>query len=337
MKKIISVFLVLSVAFSLCSCDIYEEADMQYAVTCIGFDKKGNEIAATIEMLAIDHRSKDEQSGTIIVSGSGSSPYEAIENINAKLSKKMYMGHCGVIVLGKTLTKKDNKKILLYCNNNKNINSAIYIVTSASAEELLNVPPNAEISVGYEIMGIISCEKQENGIIYNNRLYQVDYKRLGATDIFTLPNFIVDENTCNIVGVTIYCDGEKTAELDKHEAFAYHLLTGNIRKGTNFLSDGTAVKTKKATRKMTTSYNDNLELKIDLSLYYKSSKDPKEEWLLACKNLYKKSKTEYKTDIFGFSDEIKNKDTKLWRKVRRNYNKKYQSSNLKINFKVVKK
>lgn len=337
MKKITTVFLSLIIMLSFCSCDVYEEADMQYSVTCIGFDKKGKEIVATVEMLAIDHRSKDEQSGTVIVTGNGNSPYEAIENINAKLSKKMYLGHCGVIVLGKTLTKKDNKKILLYCNNNGNINSAIYIVTSNSAEELLNVPANAEIAVGYEIMGIISCEKNENGIIYNNRLYQVDYKRLGAMDIFALPNFVADESTCNIAGVTVYCDAERTAELDRDEAFAYHLLTGNVRKGTNFLSDGTAVKTKKATRKMTTSYNDNLEVKIDLSLYYKSSKDPKNEWLSACKTLYEKSKNEYKTDIFGFSDEIKNKDRKLWRKVRKNYDKKYERSNLKINFKAVKK
>ncbi|MBQ3816965.1 MAG: hypothetical protein II802_01685, partial [Clostridia bacterium] len=234
--KIVSALITVLISLSMCGCGLYKETDMQYTVSALGFDGI-NGITVYAEIITMNPQSDDITTGSCVLKASGENVISAFKELRHLVAKPLFLSHCGVICLGENLKKSQINDILDYCYDNDEINHTVYFINSSHTEELLNLKPESEISTGYNIMGIIRQSENSDCIHYNNIFYEIEAERTGAQDIFSVPEFEIENDTPVIKGVCVYSDCKRSAKLNLDESYYYYLLKGLSKSGNCVIGD----------------------------------------------------------------------------------------------------
>jgi len=310
-KKILSLFLVLILLFCLsgCSGNVYTQADQQYIVSAIGFLNKSGRIRAVAEAVAVNAESTEQSVERVVLEGEGATPAESVLDLAARLSKPLLFDHCGVILTDATLNREEVEKVLSYCEENKQINLAAYIVYSDDIEKLLSLKPMAALTVGYDIIGVIDRAQSLYGIKFFNRFYEVKANTLKKSNTFLLPSFEAVGEEYTISGSEVYSSFERKARLTNEQTALYCLITDTY-------SHGAFSEYKIASAKcfFDSSIKDE-KLYIDLRIKAQIEKGSREKLLEELEQTANTLNLFFDSDIFAFSNRIYRKNQKVWKKI----------------------
>ncbi len=166
MKKALWFFVLL---LFLCGC---EKQGPEYLVSSIGFDKVNDGYKVCFESVIIN--SEDTKQTVKLLKGEGQTLSMAINEIEKQCTQPLLLSHCGVLVIGDSITKNELNDIATYCVKGEQITLAAFLIRTESAQKLLSVKPLSSVAVGFDIMGLLEQSKH-----YKNRLFELvnsDYK-----------------------------------------------------------------------------------------------------------------------------------------------------------------
>lgn len=184
--KFIKIFAVILVCLSLSSCKTltdYNEPEQVILVSAIGFDAKDG-----VLVMSAETPSKSSNDESVIIKGSGKTADECIKNINRSVGSNIMLSHCGIAVLGESLSYNDSKEILFFLFSCQDFPLASRITASINAESLLNCNSLSGEPIGYDILRFLKNMEEENEE-FASQLYVVMRK-----DDIALPYFTVDAN-----------------------------------------------------------------------------------------------------------------------------------------------
>ncbi len=289
---------VLGVCLLLTGCaDIGSSAkdDRKLMVSSIGFDEAGDKIKASVEVIIINSENYDSAAKTKVLTGEGDNIEQAIGKIGSSLTKPMLFNHCGVIGIGKGIGAERFAEICAYCFSDERITLSAYMITADDCETLFTGEPEASVTVGYDMMGIIEQESAETGVVYNSRYFEVESKREEGKNTFSLPHFVRNSSGIAVDGMTVFHNDRQIKQLNNDEAGLYALITGEIRKGRVKLNAGEYEVTD---RKLSWGKNRiTLKVKVD----EKNKTDAFKQTLLRFR---REIEQETGLDAFGFTDML---------------------------------
>ncbi len=316
-------FLIIIICLlTLCGCSDYAESNSQYMVSAIGFDSDGENIIASTQTVIIESNGEEKQE-TKVFTAKGKTPAQALFNISGYLSKSLLFDHCGVVAIGKGISKETLGKIFDYSNDEKNLNLGVYFVCTDSAEELLNADPVSFVASGYDIMGIIEKASDETGILYQNRFYEIKALEAKKGKVFSLPFFECKEDGIKMNGRNIYRDREFVTSIDENESYIYSVIC-NSNKGGKIILDGQKAKINKMHTSFKYNYENetvNINLKTVFSFEYKS-KNFKKTLQKDANDFIRKMSVLSNKDVFGFDDRIYIRNSSLYESIKDGYSVK---------------
>lgn len=160
MKKIVFVLLFLLL---LCGC---EKTSPEYLISSVGFDNINGKYNVYFEAVIIN--SENQEQTLKVLSGKGKSIGVAVEQIKSSCTQPLLLSHCGVIVIGENIGKKQFADIKNYCYDTDPITLSAYFIKAKNAKELLSAKPVSSACIGYDILGLI---KQNNTV--RSRFFEI--------------------------------------------------------------------------------------------------------------------------------------------------------------------
>ena len=235
MKKRLCLLCAFCLCVTLCGCaDIggIAQDDRKFIVSAIGFDKDGEDIKTSVELIVINAENYDSAAETRVISAAGRNIEETLDKIASSLTKPMLLNHCGIIAIGAGIDKDRFAEICDYAFYDERITLSAYMVTAQDCEKLLNGKPEASVAVGYDMMGIIEQESAQTGVAYNSRFFEVEEQREDKKQSFSLPHFVREKERITADGMTVFYGDDQIRRLSVEESALYALITGELRKGT---------------------------------------------------------------------------------------------------------
>ena len=313
---------VFLLCFIFCGCSAgggSVENDRKFMVAALGFDNEGGMIKLSAETIIINSETADAAPAPQVITGTGRTVSEALDDVCDGLSKPLILNHCGVIAIGESITPEQLDKIFEYCFSDNRITLSAYVIASEDCESLLSVEPVSTVAVGYEIMGIIEQHIEQTGVKLGSKFFETEAERGRPADTFALPFLKKDESKLIIEGADIYRNGTLALRLSPAETSLYSLITGKFFKGKLRIDDDIFF-----IRSRSTDYSFNgksggeIVLKLQLSGDKLSGKRL-ESLENELENFELRIKNRAGADIFGFENLIAEREHKLWLGIKENY------------------
>ncbi len=161
MKKL---FILLLIPLFLCSC---KQETQKYLITAIGADYDDG--LYTLYFEAVVANTEEEGQKREIITATGRTLLETVKNIEKQATLPLLTSHCGVVAVGKGITRTKLLGIMRYCKENRNIPLSIQFIKTESPEKLLKTGPVSSISVGYDLVSMM--QKSQKPL--ENRLFEI--------------------------------------------------------------------------------------------------------------------------------------------------------------------
>ncbi|MBO5211851.1 MAG: hypothetical protein J6B80_07990 [Clostridia bacterium] len=161
MKKL---FILLLLPLFFCSC---RQKPQEYLITAIGADYDGG--LYTLYFEAVIANTEEEGQKREIITAKGRTLLETVENIEKQATLPLLTSHCGVVAVGKGITRTKLLGIMRYCKENRDIPLSIQFIKTDNPEKLLKTEPISSISVGYDLVSIM----QKSNKKLSNRLFEI--------------------------------------------------------------------------------------------------------------------------------------------------------------------
>ncbi len=304
MRKI-SIFLVMTACLCCCSCSSIggtAKDDRKMLVSAIGFDKEEEKIKVSVELIVINTENFESNFTPRVMSGTGKTIREGIQEIDRGLTRSMLFNHCGIIAIGEKIDAEQFDQICEYCLREQKITLSAYMISTTDCKMLLDGQPESSVTVGYDIMGIIEQESAQTGVAYNSRFFEVEALRERGESSFALPHFTRVEVGVAVDGMRLFHHDEQAAKIDTQQASMYAVITGGLRKGSVSLSSG---RYKIASRHLKCSKKDGGSVTLQLCLSGDTSQNECRAFEKELQNFCLNMQTQTHSDIFGFEDILK--------------------------------
>ena len=161
MKKL---FILLLLPLLLCSC---RQKPQEYLITAIGADYDGG--LYTLYFEAVIANTEEQGQKREIITATGRTLLETVENIEKQATLPLLTSHCGVVAVGKGISRTKLLGLMRYCKENRDIPLSIQFIKTDSPEKLLKTEPFSSISVGYDLVSMM----QKTDKKLNNRLFEI--------------------------------------------------------------------------------------------------------------------------------------------------------------------
>lgn len=310
------------------------ETNQKYIVSAIGFDNVDNKINVSLETLIVNSENASEEQNLQILSGSGATVDEALEEIGKSLAKPLLLSHCGILVFGETLTPEQIDEICDYCFRKNEITLSVYVVSSKNGAKLLNCRPISSVAVGYDVIGLIEEQSTRTGVNYKNRYYEVEASRERVESIFTASVIEVEEEKFKINGMSIYVDDQLTAVIDNHQSIIYSMLTGTYSKGYVEIDNN---KHRISSAKAKYKFGKTEEPSITVELYLESNTIDEKNFKTLQNRIIELDdilKNNCSVDVFGFENILYHDEETKWEELQNDYLDYYKKSELIVEFSV---
>lgn len=222
----------------------YREPEQQYFVSAMGFDRAGDLIEVSLEVIIFSVGEAESKIETRLFSGRGETVREAVSSLSGEVSKKLLFSHCALIVLGETLSPGQCDAVFSFCTPENGINISAAVISTPNANSLLKAPSVSTPVTGYDITGVIKQKSRDWGIGLMNRIYQIGDERMRGGSCYSVPFFVLargdnGEDIYSFFGTRIYSGDMPTIILDLSDSALYSLICGTYGSGTFFVrTDG---------------------------------------------------------------------------------------------------
>ena len=328
MKKLSGLILCVCLVFSLCGCSAREaiSSDKQeYIVASLGFDKKDNRYAMFLEAIVVNTEDMNADKQNIVIAGMGDSIEQAYSQIISKITQPLSLGHNAVTVIGRSVDSRMLKEILNYCSENKELNIGTMLISTESAEKLLECESVSSVAVGYDLMSMLEVWEEKTGQLMENRLYEAKSKTQKTLNVFSLPYTEVENEEFSLVGLSVFEDFGEICTLNTEEMGLYSLISDRVSPG-EFIIGGEKIKINFSKTTYDFFLKEDLVIRVNMRLKTEGNsslvKKKSEEFIKHQKTLGR--------DIFGFSNIIEKQNPKLWRKIKNDYTEYYKNSEIEV-------
>ncbi len=161
MKKL---FIILLCPLLLCGC---RQKPQEYLITAIAADYNGGLYTVYYEAVIINTENSGQKRE--ILTASGRTLLETIAQIEKQTTLPLLMSHCGIVAVGKGITRTKLRGIMKYCKENRDITLSVQFIKTDNPEQLLKTEPLSSISVGYDLVSLIRTQKRN----LKNRLFEI--------------------------------------------------------------------------------------------------------------------------------------------------------------------
>ncbi len=164
MKKLLFIFPLLLI---LCGC---KQTGAEYIISSIGFDNNDGLLNTCFEAVVINSETEDQV--IKLLEGNGKNVEQGIAKIKKQCTQDFLLSHCGVLVIGESVTENQINDIYQFCFNERDITLSARVVKTENAKELLQKKPVSSIAVGYDILGLIEQYSKKDKQI-KNRYFEI--------------------------------------------------------------------------------------------------------------------------------------------------------------------
>ena len=314
--RLIFIFLIL---LFLPSCLPSVKLSERAIVEAIGIDWAEDNY--TVSVAYYNPKSNNaENNQTSVVKETAKSISSAIEGINSKISKKLYLGHNNFVVIGKNAAETNVWDILKYFKEDTQTKSDICVFVTENAEEIISFKDD-EGEINPKTVLKITENSLNNGKGCEYRLFKAIAMGQGETKSFVLPiGNITEEKYFEITGSCLFKNGTLLDTLSSEETRGLQWYNADIKE-TIINLEGYDVKIKSCeTIVKALMTNGTPVFKISISIQLQPTTDKldanEEEKILNSANsiVERETKkaisrvfTKHRCDIFGFSKHLENK------------------------------
>lgn len=158
MKKVLVILLSVFMVFITSCWDARELSEIGLVVaTGFDLDENGHDKVTVLSVQPYGQGTGQVESATVwIGTASGRSAYEALRNLRNISTRTLAWMHNKIIILGKKKAESDISNIIDLITRNQEIRyDNTVLLTEGTAEELLHIPSDIDISLVRELLGII--------------------------------------------------------------------------------------------------------------------------------------------------------------------------------------
>jgi len=223
--------LLLLPFFFLCGCWDYNEAAMQEYVLGIGIDLTENDTyRVTIETADLSG-SPESQTESKLLTTEGDSLFDAIRNAIPHAGKKLYWGHCALVVIDDAIEREKLHEVLDVFLRAQDVYQtvAVTIARDATAEEIFASDHAGADSVTAHCLHIF--QNQESSRRFQSRELWEYAQSEGELGCVMLPTVSIENSMAQISGGAVYREETLLGMLSGEEVLFYSLLTEDLRGG----------------------------------------------------------------------------------------------------------
>ena len=365
MKK--KLILILIILFCLTGCWSYVGLDEITIVMGVAIDKdKEDNYLLSFEIIDLASSNKDEGIKTETVMVKGLTIAEAVKNAKIIVANELCFCNSQIIIISNEIATKDGvDSIVDYFIRNIKVreNSEIIISKEKTARELFKGQGLTNDIISLEMIDIIKKSEEVTLYAYDIQLYSIYNILKGEGKELVLPIFknikINDVKTIQLDGMATFKKGKLNRYLSPEETkdflFIINKAKGGIlslsSKGNNNYDIGIEVQT--STTKVRYSYlNNKLKIFIDIDLKGTVGEIEGKHFLIDVKDIAELEKLTNKSlkqriiksikkvqesedgDIFGIGEKIYQQEPKLWKKLKKDWDKTFSTLDFEVNCKV---
>lgn len=241
MRTLYKVLPLLLGALLLSGCWNYTEINDHANVSAIAIDKgeDGKKYHITAELISTNVENKESMSPISFVEGDGNTVLDTFRKMIAISSKKLYFGHCKIVILGEDVAREGFLPILDMIMRDAEVRPSIDFVVSKekNAKEILMQKPVLNSIVGYELDQMLDesedvlfeSRKREAYQIHNVLKSQGVSLMLPAIDIVEIHN---GDTNFRLNGVGVFKDDKLLGFMDQEDTksclFAINQIKGGV-------------------------------------------------------------------------------------------------------------
>lgn len=325
MKKLLSLFLIISILYFLCGCSAKEAiaSDKQeYIVSSLGFDNSDGRIKMLIEAIVVNTDDLSEEKTSKIISGEGSNVNEAFAAIISQITQPLSLGHNAVTVIGRKINFLQLEEIFEFLRDNKQINIATMLVATDNAEKLLSCDAVSSVAVGFDVMSMIEVTEEKKGTVFKNRFYEAEALNTKPMKTIYMPYVSEKNGKFLLTGLAVYSDNNFLKILKNEEIPLFCIATDSMARG-EIVLEGKKIEIKYSKVTYSFSFADE-KLYIELNVRLKSRG--------SIETLKKQTKTILEQDdIFGIGNILSRKNPEIFDKIKKDYAYYYKNADIRVN------
>lgn len=333
-KKSLAGVLVLCLMAFLCGCSGYRETNSQYIVSMIALSE-GEEITLSVEAFYSDQMN-DETIKRHYFTARGATVREAYYHLENKTTAVMLLDHCSAIVLDNTAKSSTIEQLFSFCEEEKQLNLAVQIITVSNVNDLENIEPFSG-AVGFNFATAVRQQSENIGIKYHNKFYAAQRQRATAGQIYTVPYFELADGKVDLCGEYIFQNFRNVCYLNEQETLMYAMLCNLFSSGNIMVGDQTVTVQKCQTKTKAALKNDRLNISFAVTLSLKNT-SPKMVQNLErqLRDFVRTMPERSRVDVFACNSVISEKQSDLWAKIEKQYDRFYQEADFLVNCKEQK-
>lgn len=228
MKRLTILF---PLVFLLSGCWDYSEPTMQEYVLGIGIDlDESGTYLLTIETADLTG-SPESSNGSRLLQASGSNLFDAVRNAIPHSGKKLYWGHCDLIIISEAVTGQYLHEVFDVINRAQDIylNNSILVARGVSAKDVLHSDYGGADSITSHCLNTFQNQSASRRF---RSLKLWEYTRdISLRDCILLPTVTVTDKRPSIQGGAIYRGTDRLGFLSGDEVLLFSLLTEKANGG----------------------------------------------------------------------------------------------------------
>jgi len=365
-KKAIVIFMIISNVFLLTGCWNYVEIDRLINVSGLALDvgEEGKRYHLSAEIITVGSEEK-AQTNVNVIESDGNTIFEAVRNLTMISSKKLYFGHCRVMIIGEELAKYGISEILdlTVRNHETRIAMDIAISKGCKAKDILLTEGISTPIIAYKIYDLLDTTEKEIGESPFTKSYKI-FNTLQADGISTvIPALEIieaeEKKAVKFCGVGVFDEDRLIEYLDVLETKNLSFINNKIKTGLLTIKaddEQGAYESfeiyKNKTQTKIQFENDDIIVNVKTHTEVNIGEMETEEGFLKTdrvekirqhlekemeKDLYKlinKAQTELESDIFGIGLQIYRDHYKEWEKYGKDWNERFKSVKFNVDCKV---
>lgn len=238
-KKIVGLFLIISISMGLVSCYDYKDINRITFATSMIFDENPvGDLEIYIDTMK-PYRSSNESSDKgkrIIYKGIGKTVAEALKDINMQASSNINYTQCKAYIFTEDVAKSGIRKYMDVINKNQELMIKSYMfVLFGNPEELLTQVEGDEEYLGVYIDELVRKVQENPRVIATNANNYLD-ARTNYNNLLVLGALQVknsgEKKTLELNGGAIFKDEVMVTKIGASESMSYNFLTNNVNSGT---------------------------------------------------------------------------------------------------------
>lgn len=360
-KKLIILFIILLTT----GCWNYRELNEFAIVTGMAVDYQNNKYELSF-LIANGNKNENQQAQTSILTGSGTSIYDAFKDISLMSPKELYISHLSVVIISEEVAKKGIENLIDYLLRDPQSHQNFYMVIAKNnkAKDVLSIlSPLADYPSQNITSNVATSEKLQGKISDASfNLFITKYFEKGFEPIMNSITIIGNENKgqttesqnktkqdayTKLDTIALFNKDKLVGWATKEESTGIDMILGEIetiyfnipckQQYSVVVSNNYKVDYKIEKNKIT--INSNMEgslIEVGCDINLESEKEIKklekrvENEMKKYINHALKLAQYHKTDIFGFGNLIYKKYPEYYSKIS-NWNERFSNLNIEIN------